>query len=162
MWKKQRFAIFKTFSGKKLFTTAFLPEKQPTFTELLQNINGVSSYCTLTSKVWANLWIDVAALSWWQATRYQLFCNEWDTDESHANNTSTIEISWSDIFFSCSVCFTNNLSKIFFRSTVQILRNCDLIFTCKVNGRKWPLFFFNFQFYMSNYWYQTICNLACL
>ena len=101
MWKKQRFAIFKTFSGKKLFTkkSVFLPEKQPTFTELLQNINGLSSYCTLTSKVWASLWIDVAALSWWQATRYQLFCNEWDTDESHANNTSTIEISWSDIFF---------------------------------------------------------------
>ena len=114
MWKKQRFAIFKTFSGKKLFTTAFLPEKQPTFTELLQNINGVSSYCTLTSKVWASLWIDVAALSWWQATRYQLFCNEWDTDESHANNTSTIEISWSDIFFLVAFASQNYLSKIFF------------------------------------------------
>ena len=31
-------------------------------------------------------------------------------------------------------------SKFFFRFTVQILRNCDVIFTCKVNGRKSPLF----------------------
>ena len=35
--------------------------------------------------------------------------------------------------FSCSVCI--------FRFTAQILRNCDVIFTCKVNYRMLPLFF---------------------
>ena len=79
-----------------------------------------------------------------------------------------IEMSWrqqkSDIYFLVVFASQTTKPKIFFGSIVQILRNCDVIFTCKVNGRKLPLFLklpvSHEQILISKKFYQA--NFTCL